>query len=68
MEAAQEQPRASLLHRVMRWIGDFETAMDGEGIDDLHRRVARLERRLAADGGLRDGASARGRFPDAGER
>jgi len=67
MDAAWERPRASLFHRIMQWIGDFERAMDGESLDDLQRRVARLERRVAPDRELRDGASNRLRSPVAGE-
>jgi len=46
MDAMPQDPPASLLHRVLRWLGDFERAMDMRPVDLLEARVARLERQL----------------------
>lgn len=47
MDALRDQPPASLVHRVLRWIVAFERAAELRPIDLLEARVARLERRLA---------------------
>ena len=52
MDQASEQPTTSLMKRVVRWLENFDRAMDMEPIDHLEARVAHLERRIAV---LRDG-------------
>ncbi len=47
MHTAQDQPPTSFLTRIVRWIGDFERAIETRPVDNLALRVADLERRIA---------------------
>lgn len=47
MDAMRDHPPASLVRRVLRWLGDFEQAMDMRPVDLLEARLVRLERQLA---------------------
>jgi hypothetical protein len=43
-----QQTPPSFLTRALRWLADFERAMDMQPVDRLELRVEELERRLAA--------------------
>jgi len=42
-----EDNRASFLTRTLRWLADFEAAMDMQPIDRIELRLGELERRFA---------------------
>ena len=48
VEVARELPPEPLTKRLIRWMGDFERAVEMQPVDHLEHRVAHLERRLAA--------------------